>query len=578
MNNYTRTIFILFLSGISLLQCKEDEEEVPPIVASFEPTSGLVGSEVEIFGGNFDKVQAVFINDVSADIVEILDNRITIIVPPGATSGKIKVSAGRTSTVTSDDFTVLNVPAITDVTPNEGVTGTEVVISGSNFIEGTTITFNGVAAEILSLGSNSITTKVPNGSWPGKIRVVTAAGSVESSDTFVANPPVIEFIQHRYLNASDPISVTAPGQKVTIKFENAYAPPIDQTKITFGEIEVENLSQVFPFSQPSTLWFEVPQGVSQGKFALTINGYTTEYDQVVTVPAGGSWKLSTPFPIPDDSKRDAAQFQFGSSYYFGAGSSVDQVGIRLASVSFYKFDCESETWSTLPDFPISNASGTFSFGVNDIGYVGGGVHPGSGDISYDLYQYDPSSAVWSVKSVIPANVVNPFKSFGFSVNGKGYVLNTDNGQVFEYDPVANEWSEKGVIPGTLPIEFKEDFVIDEMEYLAFKRSGSTEIEFWQFDAATSTWTSKTNYPGLLDKGCFSFVIENKGYIGSLEHFWKYDPLTDEWNRLQPYPGFAVDNLAAFSYGKKGYAGLAGYKNYNNWPYPSSNELYSFEIP
>lgn len=76
-----------------------------------------------------------------------------------------------TSTVTSDDFTVLNVPAITDVTPNEGVTGTEVVISGSNFIEGTTITFNGVAAEILSLGSNSITTKVPNGSWPGKIRV-----------------------------------------------------------------------------------------------------------------------------------------------------------------------------------------------------------------------------------------------------------------------------------------------------------------------------------------------------------------------------------------------------------------------
>jgi hypothetical protein len=87
-----------------------------PTVASFTPTYSIVGSTVVITGTNFSKKvtsNVVYFNGVQAavpDKVEVDEkneaNKLTVIVPLGATTGKISVAVDGVMGVSKDDFTV----------------------------------------------------------------------------------------------------------------------------------------------------------------------------------------------------------------------------------------------------------------------------------------------------------------------------------------------------------------------------------------------------------------------------------------------------------------------------------------
>jgi hypothetical protein len=526
-----------------------------------------VGTEVKIVGGNFQRVSSVFLNDVEVEITALADNQITFNVPHGATTGKIKVSTPKTSTTTADDFTVFLQPTITDFSPKEGLTGTEVVIMGSNFGDGTVATFGEHPAILVDRQPTSMTVKVPAGSYPDKIHVTNSAGSAMSAEVFIANPPVITSITARY--SSEPLTVGASGLEVTITCENC--PPVDKSTVTFGGVEVLNYGEVRPWSNYYTRWCEIPPGVASGRFTLTINGYSATYDQEVVVPGGGAWRLSSSI---SEMINNGAAFQIGKDFYFGAGWNAST---STRNRSFHKFDCVSETWSRLEDYPIEEATSIFSFAVNGVGYVSGGFY--SNSHSYNLYQFDPQTGHWSMKGEFPADLPHLVQREGFSVNGKGYVINTQNGNVYEYDPVQDVWSLKTTVPGQMPIKSIEDFVINDKEYIAFIREASLELEFWEYDAAGNAWTPKAAYPGVLHEGAFAFAIEGIGYLGASDHLWKYDPVADTWlARLQPFPSAASAGLPSFSFGKKGFVGLAGITTPARPHYPSYNELFVFEVP
>lgn len=348
--------------------------------------------------------------------------------------------------------------------------------------------------------------------------------------------------------------------------------------IKYDGVEVENFEHAY--SGFYNFLFDVPSGPTSGKFTLDINGYITTYEQEVIVPPGGSWQQTATI---EEYVVYGTQFQIGKNFYFGVGYYPDNGGIlQFSTSSFYKFDCETEQWSSLEEFPFLTDGqapvGNFSFVIGDRGYTGGGSIIDGGK-QYSLYEYDPSTDSWSINATdIPADAVNPTNSFGFSANGKGYVINPENGNVFEFNPVSDEWSLASSIPGTLPVTLLEDFVIDNIEYVALRRSDSAPIEFWKFDPQTGTWAQKS-YPGLLStNGTFAFVVEGKGYIGSMDHFWEYDPVLESWARRKPYPSYGFYRLPGFSYGKKGFSGLAGSRSYPGpGDPPNTNELYSFEV-
>jgi len=76
------------------------------VLDSFTPTSGVLGTLVDIFGVGFTNVTNVLINGTSCEFIVINDNHISITVPSGASTGKIKLVSLYDELESETDFTI----------------------------------------------------------------------------------------------------------------------------------------------------------------------------------------------------------------------------------------------------------------------------------------------------------------------------------------------------------------------------------------------------------------------------------------------------------------------------------------
>ena len=81
--------------------------KVPASITGFTPGSGPVGTTVVITGIAFTGATAVAVNGIVATTFTVdSDTQITVVVPAGATTGKIKVTTGGGAVSSSTNFTV----------------------------------------------------------------------------------------------------------------------------------------------------------------------------------------------------------------------------------------------------------------------------------------------------------------------------------------------------------------------------------------------------------------------------------------------------------------------------------------
>jgi len=167
-------------------------------ITDFNPKTGLVGTEVIIDGKGFDPVvsqNAISFNGVVASqvIAGASLNQLKIIVPVGATTGKISIAAQSEKDTTILDFTVQAPPAkkleITDFNPKTGKVGAEIWIDGKGFdpvISNNKISFNGVlATKILATSTvTQLKVLVPAAATTGKISIVALAEKDTSAVDF----------------------------------------------------------------------------------------------------------------------------------------------------------------------------------------------------------------------------------------------------------------------------------------------------------------------------------------------------------------------------------------------------------
>jgi cytochrome c peroxidase len=164
---------IAFLEGISF--------------SPFAPTFGPAGTSVTITDTTFTGATAVSFNGVSATFTEGPPGTITTTVPAGATTGPITVTTpGSGPLVTTTRFTVM--PAISSFTPPNGVSGTGVTITGTNFIGATDVRFNGTGTTFTVTNSGAITATVPFGASTGLITLITLDGTATSAGSFTVTP------------------------------------------------------------------------------------------------------------------------------------------------------------------------------------------------------------------------------------------------------------------------------------------------------------------------------------------------------------------------------------------------------
>ena len=167
----------------------------PPVITSFTPTSGEVGTRVTIDGQFLSGTTRVTFAGTDAQFRVESDSRLLATVPEGATTGKIRVTTPAGSAASQQDFEVLPPstppPEITGFAPTSGPVGTEVTLSGSGFADVTQVRFNGTAAGFTVSSDREIVATVPEGATTGPIAVTSPAGSATSADDFVVTgtPP-----------------------------------------------------------------------------------------------------------------------------------------------------------------------------------------------------------------------------------------------------------------------------------------------------------------------------------------------------------------------------------------------------
>ncbi|GAB3849792.1 hypothetical protein GCM10028822_14150 [Hymenobacter terrigena] len=242
---------------------------VPPMITSFTPATGAVGSTVVITGTNFTAASQVTFAGTSAPVYSVNSaTQITVVVPIGAVTGPIAVTTPLGTGTSATNFTIPAAPAITSFSPITGIPGTVVTITGTNFTGATQVTFNGTVAPVFTVVSaTQITVTVPSGATTGLITVTTPNGIAVSTTRFTLQVPVIT----SFTPTSGPVGtlVTITGNYFT-----------GATQVTFNG----TVATTFTVVSATQITAVVPTGATSGPIT-------------VTAPLG-SGTSATPFLLP----------------------------------------------------------------------------------------------------------------------------------------------------------------------------------------------------------------------------------------------------------------------------------------
>src|SRR5205807_1797058 len=156
-----------------------------PTISGFAPTSGPVGTSVQINGTNFSGASAVTFGSKSATYAVTSPTTIQATVPAGATTGPIGVTTDGGTVSSVSNFTVTaSPPTISGFAPASGPVGTSVQINGTNFNEASSVTFNNVSATYTVTSPTTIQATVPAAATTGPISVTTGVGTGTSATSF----------------------------------------------------------------------------------------------------------------------------------------------------------------------------------------------------------------------------------------------------------------------------------------------------------------------------------------------------------------------------------------------------------
>jgi hypothetical protein len=153
-----------------------DADALSPVLTSFSPTQGTVGTPVTIQGANFKAPLRVAFGDIPASGT-FTATTISVTVPPGAESGPITVSSPGGTNVSAASFMVIRRP------PNDAFAGAQ-TITGSNgeqqgsFVNATREPGEPVHARVGTTNSVWFVWTAPsNGTW----KFETVSGTLDTS-------------------------------------------------------------------------------------------------------------------------------------------------------------------------------------------------------------------------------------------------------------------------------------------------------------------------------------------------------------------------------------------------------------
>jgi hypothetical protein len=249
--------------------------EISPIISSFAPSSGTIGSMVMITGTHFSTTLSeneVKFNGTTALITSVTATQITTIVPTGATSGKVTVKVKQSTVSSATDFLII--PLLTSFSPDSGSPGTIVQITGTGFSLNTAdniIKFNGITAMTSSATATQLLSIVPAGAVTGQITITINGVTVESMMDFIVPAPEITSFSPTY---------GIPGSSITINGSNFGTINSSLNKVTFISNAGGEANAVITDIRDTQLKVIIPSDAKAGKIKAVIgSGTVTSVDE-----------------------------------------------------------------------------------------------------------------------------------------------------------------------------------------------------------------------------------------------------------------------------------------------------------
>jgi uncharacterized repeat protein (TIGR01451 family) len=169
-----------------------------PIIDRFNPVLGAPGTFVTISGVNLSNGPTVLkFGAVTASFVVTGQNgtQIQATVPNGADTGPITMTNAYGTFITSSNFFVPgSVPYVHDLSPATGPRGTSVIITGGNFNNPVTVSFNGVtSSDATVVALTQVQATVPATATTGPLSVTSSAGTSTNNPVFYLPPRLAGF-------------------------------------------------------------------------------------------------------------------------------------------------------------------------------------------------------------------------------------------------------------------------------------------------------------------------------------------------------------------------------------------------
>ena len=240
---------------------------IKPAITSFTASAGI-GGLVTITGTNLAGATAVGFNGKNAtQIISNTATSISVRVPVGATTGKLSVTTSNGTVLSSTNFVLNPVPAptVTSLTLPATILGHNVTVKGTNLLNVSSVTLNGVSLSISSKKDKSFVVSIPSNATTGYLVITTPSGSTSSSTRVVVPSPTITSLS---------VSKQHVGKTVTIHGKTFDA----VSSITINGTPVTSYTKT-----ATTIVITVPNGAKTGYVVVTAPSGTATSKAKLTI-------------------------------------------------------------------------------------------------------------------------------------------------------------------------------------------------------------------------------------------------------------------------------------------------------
>ncbi|MCL6264995.1 IPT/TIG domain-containing protein [Flagellimonas myxillae] len=392
--------------------------------------------------------------------------------------------------------------------------------------------------------------------------------SKKPDDNPDANQPTITALSTTEGKEGDPVTISGTNFSTTASANT----------VTFGGTEAEVSS-----STPTSISTSVPVGAQTGKIKVTVYGSTATSEDTFTVQDSDPEATITDFEPKEGTPGTLVEI------------TGDNFGSQPLEVYFgdVKAELESISASLIEAFvPEEATSGPIKVVIGEDEVVSAKDFTVLSPITFDPTSGAPGESVditvhppFMLSPGLEDNIVefNGITAVILDIQdnhilvevpesattGPISVTNGENQSVEStMDFTVLPWRQLGNIGG----EKRRQGVavtVNNMIYmvLGYTESGDTNMELWEFDSTTQTWTQKPNLLAQHRIAPFAFAIGDNFYLGGgqstivqqFNDFWKFDPAANngngQWIQLNDFKDNEDPNRfysSSFTIGEKAY--------------------------